>query len=104
MADTMLTFRTPVRVQDGDGIWKQTGVQAREVYAEVSSVSRSEFFGGGQNGLKPEYRFKVFHEEYQGEDECLYNGEAYAIYRTHRPDDSDYLELYAERKAGVRRG
>ena len=42
--------------------------------------------------------------EYAGEDECEYNGQRYAIYRTFRVPQTDDLELYAERKAGVIHG
>lgn len=104
MADVMLTFKTPTRVQDENGVWKTAGVTEREVFAQKASVTRSEFFAGGQKGLDPELVFKVFHAEYQGEEECIYNGEAYVIYRTFHPDGSDYMEIYVERKVGVHGG
>lgn len=104
MADVMLTFKTPTRAQDENGIWRTTGETVREVYAQKDSVSRGEFFGGGQNGIRPELVFKVFHAEYEGETECIYNGETYAIYRTYHPEGSDYMELYVERRAGVKNG
>ena len=35
-----------------------------------------------------------------GETVCEYNGESFSIYRTYETD-SDYIELYVERKGGT---
>lgn len=96
---------------------------SREVFAQIDSVSRAEFFAAGQNGLNPEYRFTVFSGEYTGEREADYNGVRYSIYRTYQPSayvrhdntkthegsisrntnsgNNDRIELYASRKVGV---
>ncbi len=73
---------------------------ARQVYCQVKSVTSSEFFEGGRNGLNPEYRFTVFFADYEGERICEYQGKRYAIYRTYQ-EKNDNLELYAERQGGV---
>lgn len=73
---------------------------AKEVFCKRESVSRSEFFNAGRNGLNPEYVFTVFKGEYGGETVCEYNGLTYAIYRTYETD-SDYIELYVQRKGGT---
>ncbi len=72
----------------------------REVFCKVGSVSRSEFFNAGRNGLNPQFTFTVFKGEYHGETICRYHGQSYAIYRTYMTDD-DYIELYVERKGGT---
>lgn len=77
---------------------KQT--TSREVYCQVDSVTRSEFFEGGRNGLNPEYRFRVFEGDYQGESELVYCGKTYSVYRTYC-GRNDVLELYVERKGGT---
>lgn len=71
-----------------------------EVFCERKSVTRSEFFNAGRNGLNPEYVFKVFKGDYMGERTCEYDGLTYAIYRTFEPDN-DYIELYVSRKGGT---
>lgn len=110
-------------VQDANGVWRDTG-QAywkdergyivrdeqhdelsfsqnyREVFCQVDSVTQSEFFEGGRNGLNPEYRFTMFAPDYQDERIVEYNGRLYAIYRTYQPR-TDIIELYAERKGGT---
>lgn len=76
----------------------------RTVYATVESVTRREFYDAGRNGLNPSFVFKVFFADYEGERECLYDGNRYAIYRSYRVPGSDYLELYVQREGGVNSG
>lgn len=68
------------------------------VFAKVSSVSASEFFNGGQNGLKPDLRFIVFTYDYFDERIVNYDGTLYTVYRTYV--DGDRTELYTERRIG----
>ena len=97
---TVITLVADTRVQDDNGVWRDGVRKTRDVFAQVDSVTRSEFFDGGQNGLKPEYRFTLFFGDYEGESELIYNGVTYSIYRSYygRRDD---VELYVEKKAGV---
>lgn len=71
----------------------------RLCYANVTSVSASEFFEGGRNGLNPEYRMIMFGPDYQGEEIVEYNGVQYAIYRTYQAR-TDTIELYVELRKG----
>lgn len=73
---------------------------ARQIFCQVDSVTRSEFFGGGRNGLKPQYKFTVFSKDYQGEPVVIYDGLPYSVYRTFNVA-MDRLELYVERKGGT---
>ena len=73
----------------------------RDVFVQVASITRQEFYEAGRNGLNPAFRFSMFAEDYQGETECVYRGKPYAIYRTYRVPDSDYIELYVQRKGGT---
>ena len=104
MTDTTIKMISHTRTQDADGVWREGAETPREIFARVDSVNRAEFFEAGQRGFRPEYRFTVFHAEYAGEDECEYNGQRYAIYRTFRVPQTDDLELYAERKVGINHG
>lgn len=97
----VITLVSETRTQDEYGVWRPTQT-ARDVYAQVDSITRSEFFEGGRNGLNPEYVFRMFQGAYQGEKICVYNGTAYSIYRTFNARN-DTIELYAERKEGVNR-
>ena len=95
----VITLVKKTRYQDTFLIWHDTTV-SREIFAQVESVTRAEFFDAGRNGLNPEYKFTVFFDDYEGEDTVIYNGKPYGIYRTYRAK-TDELELYAERKGGA---
>ena len=98
--DDVLTLVSYVRTQDDYGIWKEQVAQTRTVFCKCESVTRSEFFEGGRNGLNPELVFIVQKVDYEGERECVFHGKTYGIYRTYVTDE-DYMELYAERKGGT---
>lgn len=85
--------------QDEYGIERET-ITSRGIFAQCESVTRAEFFGGGRSGLNPELVFTIFRGDYSGEPLLRYDGRVYAIYRTYMTD-SDYIELYAERKGGT---
>lgn len=95
----VITLIAETKTQDTNGVW-QSATTEREVYAQVNSVSRQEFFDGGRNGLNPELQFSVFFADYQGERIVEYNGKTYGIYRTYHARN-DIMELYAERKGGT---
>ena len=85
--------------QDDYGVWKET-LSERTVYCNVQSVTQSEFFEGGRNGLNPEYKITMFFGDYNGESMVEYDGKVYAVYRTYKRRN-DTLELYVERKGGT---
>lgn len=87
------------QTQDAYGVWRDTPT-TRRVFCKAESVTQSEFFNGGQNGLKPEWRFAMFAPDYGGERTVIFGGTTYSVYRTYRAG-TDIMELYVERKAGV---
>lgn len=97
--DDVIKLITINRTQDAYGRWMEGTPTVREVFAKVTSISRSEFFDAGRQGLNPEYRFDVFAGDYQGETVIEYHGQTYAVYRVY--EQGDYLELYVERKGGT---
>lgn len=95
----VITLLGVTRTQDAYGVWRET-VTERNVFCNVASVTRSEFFEGGRNGLNPEYRMTMFFGDYDGETSLIYNGKTYSVYRTYQ-GRNDELELYVERKGGT---
>lgn len=85
--------------ETNDGIMSAQPVE-RQIYANVTSVTGSEFFEGARAGLNPELRFRVFAPDYHGEEILEYNGCYYSIYRTYMARN-DIIELYTERRHGV---
>ncbi len=94
----LLTLIRESFVSDSMGVQRPTETE-RTVYCDVRSVSYSEWFEGGRNGLNPEYQFTMFRYDYDGEKICEFNGQRYSIYRTYITRD-DSIELYAERREG----
>lgn len=96
---TVITLIKTEYQKDAYGVSKAVKT-SREVMAQVNSVTASEFFDGGRNGLNPEYKFTIFLFDYEGERVIEYNGLRYAVYRTYE-GRNDNLELYCERKGGT---
>lgn len=89
---------TETVTQDQYGI-VQTSLTEKKVYCQVTSVSASEWFDGGRNGLNPEYRMTMFKYDYSGENIVKYNDVLYTVYRTYETRN-DFIELYVERREG----
>ena len=70
MTDTTIIMIGHTREKDARGVYRDTGETTREVFAAVNSVTRAEFFSGGQSGFRPESRCDVVHADYQGATEC----------------------------------
>lgn len=87
------------QTQDAFGVWRQTETK-RDVFCQVDSVTRAEFFEAGRSGLNPEFRFTLFAGDYNGESIVIFNGKAYSVYRTYHAR-TDEIELYVERKGGI---
>ena len=105
MVDTVISLITPqARQQDANGIWRTVGETSREVFAQMDTVNRREFFAAGEAGFRPEYKFTVAAIEYAGEAVCAHDGKRYAIYRTYHLPGTDTMELYVQREAGVHSG
>lgn len=98
--DTVIKLLTMTKVKDNRGVGRKSYTPS-EVFARVRTVTRSEFFEGGRNGLNPEFQFTVFQGDYDGQAVIEYEGKRYAIYRTYISPGQDYIELYAQREGGV---
>lgn len=72
---------------------------SKKVFVNVTSVTGTEWFEGGRNGLNPQYRFIVFSHDYSNEKVIEYNGTQYTVYRTFLRS-TDEIELYAELRKG----
>lgn len=93
-----ISLLTSEYTQDDIGQWSET-VTKTDVFAIVSSITMSEFYQAGMQGMKPEYRMTVWMTEYKGQENLEYNGKTYSIYRTYRRDDGR-IELYVTERKG----
>lgn len=97
MTDVLKLIARAINIdQYGREVYTET---EKEVYCEVDSITRNEFYAAENTELNPECKFVVFFGDYEGESIVEYNGNRYSVYRTFRT--SDYMELYCERKVGV---
>lgn len=75
---------------------------AVNVFAELSSITRSEFFAAGAAGLKPSLEAIIYSFEYHDEPIVEINGKRYSVYRTYNRVEDDKIELYLEEKEGTK--
>lgn len=73
---------------------------SRQVFCDVRSITRDEWFNAGREGLKPSLMFILFEPDYQGEKIVEFDGKRYGVYRTYR-GRNERMELYVEDKGGL---
>ncbi|MBR2311128.1 MAG: hypothetical protein IKA47_11465 [Oscillospiraceae bacterium] len=76
------------------------GETTRDIFCNIKSITRAEWAAAANRGLKAACCVTVWADEYQGESIAILGGVRYAVYRTYQPNSED-MELYLERKAGV---
>lgn len=80
--------------------------EEREVFCQVNSVGRNEFYQAAQVDMHPEYLFILSHyKDYRNEKFIRYTdwmGRAVTLYvtRTYRVPGTDKIELTAEERTG----
>ena len=72
------------------------------VFAQISSVSQTEFFSGGRMGLQPSLKAVIYDFEYNDEPIVKWNGKLYSVYRTFFVNGADRVELYLEERGGTK--
>ena len=74
--------------------------EKRLVYCDVRSVSRSEWFEAGRDGLQPSFVLVTFRPDYEDEKLVEFEGRRYGVYRTYVAKN-ERIELYVEEKGGL---
>jgi len=95
----VITLVKETQVRNDFGVYEPV-TETRDVFCQVRSITRSEFFDAGRNGLNPEFEFDVFSGDYEGERTVVFRGQKYAVYRTYQ-GRTDVLELYVQREGGT---
>lgn len=79
----------------------------KSVFADIGSVSQTEFFNGGRIGLTPSLKATMYCFEY--EDEPIVKvyftdtkTKLYSVYRVYHVNGSDKVELYLEERGGTK--
>lgn len=73
----------------------------RLVFGHFRSVSQTEWFSAGANDINAELVVTIYNFEYQDERIAEIGDVRYGVYRTYRLPNSDFIELYLEKKGGV---
>ena len=79
----------------------------KSVFAEISSVSQTEFFSGGRIGLTPSLKATMYDFEYEDEPIVKVHfsntkTKLYSVYRVYNVNGSDKVELYLEERGGTK--
>lgn len=79
----------------------------KSTFAEIGSVSQTEFFSGGRLGFQPSLKAEVYVFEYSDEPILKVHytdsmSKLYSVYRTYSPNGSDKIELYLEERGGTK--
>jgi SPP1 family predicted phage head-tail adaptor len=74
---------------------------SREVFCQILSVTRTEFYSAATAGIHPEFIIRLSdHAEYQGEKLVEVDGELFSVVRVYRGRDKNDVELTVERRLG----
>lgn len=88
------------QVQNADFTWTEQET-ATEVFCDVRSITQTEWFNAGRNGIEhPAFTFVMNRNEYADQQIVEYRGNRYGVYRTYMAKNEN-LELYCEAKGGV---
>ena len=92
-----LIAQTFFRDEIGQEASKET---KRDVFCNVSSITRNEWFEAAKSGFQPQLRITMLRYDYQNERIVEFKGVRYAVYRTYE-SQKELIELYLEDPAGV---
>lgn len=67
-----------------------------DLYCDLKSVGRNEYYNAASQGLKPEIIFVIHNYEYNGEREILFEKNRYKVIRTYSKDFEE-IELTCEK-------
>lgn len=83
-----------------DSIGNQVATETeKEVYANMYSVSSTEYYNAALMGLRPSVAFDIYSFEYDGQARLKYDSKTYNIIRTETRGER--TRLYCEEVAGV---
>lgn len=83
-----------------DSIGNQVATEKeKEVFANMFSVSASEYYNAALTGLRPSLMFEIYSFEYNGETRLKYEGKTYNIIRVTTAGEK--TRLTCEEVAGI---
>lgn len=95
MRDQLIYFLDLVPGEEVDeyGDIKEDPVKSEEIFAELMSISQTEFYQAQTSDKKPEIKFKITdYLDYQGQKYLIHDDIRYKILRTYRTKNNE-LEI-----------
>lgn len=78
-----ITLRTITRGNDADGYPTETNTDT-EVWANVVSVTRAEFYASNANGINATQMFQINAEDWGNQTRVVYGGKVYEVIRAYQ--------------------
>jgi len=78
-----IKLRAVTHKTDADGYPTQTNTDT-EVWANVKSATRAEFYAANANGINVSMMFEVHAEDWDNQTQVVYDGKVYDIVRTYQ--------------------
>lgn len=78
--------------------------EKKEILVSEGPLTCTEYFKAGQNGMNPKIMLTTAAVNYSCENVIEYKNMRYGIYRTYLRPDTDEIELYLHKKAGIQKG
>lgn len=79
----------------------RTEVSRNYVFGHRGPITRAEWSEAGRRDINAEMRVDIYGFEYEGEETVEIGAAKYGVYRTYSRPNSDYIELYLEKKGGI---
>lgn len=79
----------------------RTEASRRTIFGHRGSITRAEWAEAGRRDINADFRVDIYGFEYEGETTVEVGAAKYGVYRTYSRPNSDYIELYLERKGGI---
>ena len=95
MRDQLIYFLDYITGEETDeyGDKKEVPQKSEEIFAELLSISQTEFYQSQTSDKKPEIKFKITdYLDYQGQKYLIYENIRYKIMRTYRTQNNE-LEI-----------
>lgn len=97
MKNEVINLKKITTTKDRDGYITEKIESEKQVFADVKSVSRNEFYSAMQAGVKATAIFVVNAFDYSDESEIEYNSKRYTVVRSYQTNLND-VELTCEDK------
>lgn len=85
--------------ESSHGVFESNTPTTTDVFAEILSVKMTEFYTALNEGIEPQYIFKLTdYADYNGQKIVIYNNVEYDVIRAYTPVNGQTVELTVKRR------